>query len=116
MSGDIGLEDPVIFYSEELTITVTPDAETDLGNGGGTALILTFTDLDGTTPQTVTVTAVDDTDIEGPHPSTISFVVSSTDLDYDGTALSNIIVDVTDDDVVVSALVPSEWTRSHVQS
>ena len=38
-------------------VTVTPDAETDLGSGAGVAVDLTFTNGDWDTAQTVTVTA-----------------------------------------------------------
>ncbi|MDM8566484.1 Calx-beta domain-containing protein [Candidatus Halobeggiatoa sp. HSG11] len=56
-------------------------------------------------PQTVTVTAVDDSDVEGSHSGTISLSASSDDPDYekatfvvDGTAATNLSVNITDND------------------
>ena len=41
-------------------VTVTPDSQTDLGGGAGTAIVLTFTPANALTPQPVNVTAEDD--------------------------------------------------------
>ena len=64
--------------SASVTVTVTPDAQTDLGVGAGVARRLTFTPSEALIPQTITVTAVDDSAIEGPHLGTITYTVSST--------------------------------------
>ena len=83
-----------------VTITITPDAQTDLGGGAGTAIDLTFTATDGTTAQMVTVTAVDDTVDEGSHTSTISFSTASADTDYDGVTITDLTANITDNDEV----------------
>ncbi|MCT7956395.1 DUF4347 domain-containing protein [Laspinema palackyanum] len=82
-----------------VNITITPDAQTDLGNGAGTAVTRTFTSTNWNTPQTVTVTAADDTAVEYAHTSTISHSVTSTDANYNGMAVSNITANVTDNDL-----------------
>jgi hypothetical protein len=48
--------------------------------------------------QTVTVTAVDDTAVEGTHTCTINHTATSTDSAYNGIAISSIIVTITDND------------------
>ena len=84
----------------DVTVTVTPDSQTDLGSGAGTAIVLTFTPADALSPQVVNVTAVDDAVFEGPHTSTITHAASSTDLNYDGLPINNIVANVTDNDTV----------------
>ena len=56
---------------------------------------LTFTPLNWNTPQTVTVTAVDDAIVEGVHSDSITHTVASADLNYDtlaAPALSSITI------------------------
>ncbi len=48
--------------------------------------------------QTVTVSAVNDLDIEGPHTGTVTHSVISSDSAYDGIAVSNVLVNITDND------------------
>ncbi len=53
----------VVLHSQptaNVTVTVTPDAQADVGAGPGAAKTLTFTAGDWNTPQTITVAAVDD--------------------------------------------------------
>ncbi len=83
-----------------VTITVDPDNQTDLGAGAGVAIMLTFTPANALIPQTVTVTAVDDLAIEGTHTSTITHTAMSADSRYDGFAIGNIIANIVDNDAV----------------
>ena len=64
---------------------------------------LTFTTDNWETPQTVTVTAVNDTVEELATTSTISFALTSLDTNYDGLGVGAITVDVLDDDAVVTS-------------
>ena len=80
----------------QVVVTVTPDAQSNVGAGGGNPISLTFTVKD--VPQTVTVTAVDDTDIEGNHPSTITNLFTSADLSFNGIT-REVIANITDNDV-----------------
>ena len=82
----------------DVTITVTPDAQTDLGEGPGEAVELTFAQDDWDEPQTVTVTAVDDDASEGPHVSTITHTATSADLTYNGMAIDDVVANVADND------------------
>ena len=84
--------------SANVTVTVTPDNQTNLGAGPGTAIVLTFTPGDALVAQTVTVVAVDDAVIEGDHTSTITFSVASSDTDYNGLSIPNLVADIKDND------------------
>ena len=59
---------------------------------------------DALTPQTVTVTAVDDSAAEGDHLSTITHSASSSDVNYDGISVSDVTANVTDNDNAVVAV------------
>ncbi|MEL7244349.1 MAG: choice-of-anchor Q domain-containing protein, partial [Cyanobacteria bacterium J06573_2] len=61
----------------DVTVTVSTGGETTVDSN-----TLTFTTDNWNTPQTVTVTAVDDTKVEGKHSDTVSHTVSSNDTDY----------------------------------
>jgi hypothetical protein len=87
----------------DVTITITPDSQTTIDK-----TTLTFTTGDWNIVQTVTVTTIDDSAVEGNHNSTISLSVSSADPNYDtgasfvvdGTvATTNLSVNISDNDV-----------------
>lgn len=64
--------------TSNVTVTITPsNNEVDLGNGAGVARILTFTPTDATTAQSFLITAIDDTIVEGPHDSVLTFAIAS---------------------------------------
>ncbi|MBN2376457.1 MAG: LamG domain-containing protein, partial [Sedimentisphaerales bacterium] len=93
-------------------VTVSPDAQSDVGAGAGVAIVLTFTAKD--IPQTVTVTAVDDTDLEGDHDSIITNTVSSADLTFNGI-VKVVTANITDNDVPGVTITetpaePNDWT------
>ncbi|MEM6429747.1 MAG: MBG domain-containing protein, partial [Deinococcota bacterium] len=85
----------------DVDITVTPDAQLNVGAGAGTAETLTFTPANWDTPQPINVTANDDTDVEGAHTGTLSFTVASGDGNYDAAVLADITVAITDDEPAV---------------
>jgi hypothetical protein len=60
---------------------------------------ITFTPLNYTTPQIITVSAVNDPVGEGPHRTAISHFVSTTDPQYLGVTVPPVEVRLTDDDV-----------------
>ena len=67
-------------------------------NGASTAQ-LTFTTGDWSTPQTVTVTAIDDAVADGdPHNETIGHTVKSDDLVYHHIGINSVDVTITDND------------------
>jgi hypothetical protein len=82
-----------------VTITIDPDNQTDLGAGAGVAISLVFTSANALIPQTINVTAVDDIAVEGNHTSTITHTATSADPRYNGIVIGNVIANIKDNDV-----------------
>ena len=100
----------VVLESEptaNVVVTVDPDDQVDLGAGPGSAITLTFLPADWDTPQTVTVSAVDDDIVGGGHTATITHTAASADGDYDGFAIPDVTANVTDDDIAGVAVTQS---------
>ncbi|MBI2448586.1 hypothetical protein HYV44_03480 [Candidatus Microgenomates bacterium] len=76
-----------------VVIALTADAQVTLSVGS-----LTFTSSNWNVPQTVTVTAVNDTTVEGAHTGNISYGVTSSDISYNGFAVASTSVAITDND------------------
>ncbi len=86
---------------------------TDDGQTSVSPVDLTFTPLNWNTFQAVTVTAVDDTLIEGPHTGSITYLTSSSDPDYDGLFPSNPIwVNIEDNDHAIVSLSLTDGTAN----
>ena len=81
-----------------VTVTVTPDSQSSIGSGFGVARVLTFTAANWSTPQTVTVIALDDLVAEGAHNSTITHVAASADPSYNGIGVTSVVAHITDND------------------
>ncbi len=81
--------------SEDVIITITPDSQTTVDSN-------TLTFLVGETTKTVTVSAVNDSDVEGTHTSSITHSVSSLDPDYDGLQVRSVTAHISDNDGVVT--------------
>ena len=84
--------------TSNVTVQVTPDGELDLGSGAGVSVSLTFTPANALTPQTVNVSAIDDSDVEGTHTGTITYSTTSSDTDYNGLAIDATNVSIGDND------------------
>lgn len=76
-----------------VTITPTPDAQVNV-----TPSDLTFTSANFSTPQTFTVTTVDDSIDEGTHNGMISHTASSLDGNYNNLPIGNVTATITDND------------------
>ncbi|NIX78086.1 Calx-beta domain-containing protein [Microvirga terricola] len=74
-------------------ITITGNADIDRAPA-----TLTFTPTNWQTPQTVTLTAVDDTLVEGTETSNVTLTVSSTDPQYNGLSIAPVPVTIFDND------------------
>jgi hypothetical protein len=77
----------------DVTVTITPDAQATVSPS-----TLTFTSSNWSTAQTVTVTAVDDSVVEGDHSAVMSHSASSSDTDYNAITINSITASVTDND------------------
>ncbi len=82
--------------TDDVVVTITPNAQVEIS-----VPTVTFTNANWSTPQTVTVTAVDDADIEtSPHSGVVSHTVASTDLNYNGAVVASVSASITDNDHV----------------
>lgn len=98
----------VVLTSEPLatvTITLTADENVTLSTG-----TLAFTAVNWNTPQTVTVTAVDDEIAEGTHIVAITHVSSSSDAVYNGLNINNVLPSVADNDTAGVTVTESAGT------
>lgn len=78
----------------DVTINISPDAQTT-----SSPTSLTFTTANWNTGQTVTVTAVDDTVVEGTHSGVINYTATSNDTSYSGISITPVNVTITDNEV-----------------
>lgn len=95
----------------EVNITMTPsDGEIQFsGNRPGLSQTLTFNDSNWSIPQTVTVLAVADNQVEYTHSSEINFTVASLDSNYaDLTPPATITVNIVDDDLPIARIETSQ--------
>ncbi len=79
--------------ASDVTITVATDTFANIS-----ASTFTFTSVNWATPQTITVTANNDAIAQGSHSTTITHVVTSADLTYNGISVSDVTATVTDND------------------
>jgi hypothetical protein len=74
-----------------VSVTVNGGADVNVAGPGGTlagSATLTFTPSNWNTAQTVTVSAVNDTLVEGPETANLTFSASSTDASYNNLAIA----------------------------
>jgi hypothetical protein len=76
-----------------VTITINPGTQVTVAPA-----TLTFTPANWNTAQTVTVTAVDDAAVEGPHTGTITHTAASTDTAYNAITIAGVTANITDND------------------
>jgi hypothetical protein len=86
---------------------------------------LTFTTANWNVAQTVTVTAVDDTVVEGAHSATLTHTATSTDTNYNGITVASVTANIADNDALPSNLLLNngfetalgdEWIGSNLVS
>ncbi|HJM99583.1 MAG TPA: hypothetical protein QF850_04940, partial [Acidimicrobiales bacterium] len=100
--------------TSDVVLTVTSD---DTGEATVTASV-TFTAADWDTPQTVTVTGVDDGFVDGDIVSTITVAVddANSDDDFDSVDDQTVSVTTTDDDVAGFTIVESDGSTEVAES
>ncbi|MEO1339646.1 MAG: PQQ-dependent sugar dehydrogenase [Cyanobacteria bacterium J06635_13] len=79
--------------NSNVTVNLTPDDQLTVD-----AASLTFTPDNWDVPQTVNVGAIDDDLVEGEHQGVVSHSVTSEDSSFDGFALSDVVVNIQDND------------------
>ncbi len=87
--------------TSNVMVTVNGTADVSVAAGGGAAgssTTLTFTPQNWNVAQTVTVTAVNDTLVEGSETASVTFTLASTDAAYSGMVVPAVSAAVTDDD------------------
>jgi hypothetical protein len=89
-----------------------PTANVTVTLSGGSQLgvsptVLVFTPANWNVPQVVTVSAIDDAVVEGPHNGLVSFAVTSADSAYNGLAVAGITVAIVDNDFAAPVSVPT---------
>uniref|UniRef100_UPI001CFF5082 hypothetical protein n=1 Tax=Microseira wollei TaxID=467598 RepID=UPI001CFF5082 len=80
-------------YEIVLTSQPTADVTIAINNGtqtGTSPTSLTFTSANWNTPQTVTVSAINDNVAEGNHSGTISHTATSSDANYNGITINSV--------------------------
>ncbi|MEG4202206.1 Calx-beta domain-containing protein, partial [Microcoleus sp. Pol12A5] len=63
-------------------------------------------------PQTITVTATDDSKAEGTHTGTISHIVNSADTKYSSTSVQDVNVAITDNETAGVSIAPTSTTAT----
>ncbi|MBF2058164.1 MAG: ExeM/NucH family extracellular endonuclease [Cyanobacterium sp. T60_A2020_053] len=77
----------------DVTININPDSELTTDNNQ-----VIFTSANWNIAQTITVTAVDDSDVEGNHTGTINHSVTSSDTNYNGISVASVTANITDNE------------------
>ena len=97
----------------DVTVTVSGHSGTDVGLSAAvfTDNVLTFTTVNWSTAQTVTVTAAEDNDaVTDPVVALVHAVASTDDAAYNALADQNVTVAITDNDSVGVSIDPTELT------
>lgn len=90
-----------VVLAAQPTATVNVNIATDPQASANTATLV-FSPSNWNSPQTVILSAVDDTDAEGIHSSGVMHSVTSTDTNFNGITIPNVTANVVDDDVNVT--------------
>ena len=97
--GNTDIYSLVLNSAPSTSVTITPtSANTGVGGATISPSSLVFTTGNWNTPQTVTVTALDDAVENGNHTTTISHSASSGDTNYNGISIGSITVNITDNE------------------
>lgn len=110
--GSTGVSESGVADTLSVVLNSQPSANVTVTLSGGSQLgvspaILTFTPGNWNVPQAVTVSAIDDAVVEGPHAGLVSFAVTSADATYNGLTVAGIPVTIVDNDFAVPAVVPT---------
>lgn len=91
-----------------VVITVQPQPQLDVGAGAGEAIQLTFDTNNWNVPQTVTVSAPDDDQLEGAHSALLNYLINTgttTEHSYKSvTGIPATTVNITDNDTATASI------------
>ncbi|MEM8720692.1 MAG: carbohydrate-binding domain-containing protein [Cyanobacteria bacterium P01_G01_bin.39] len=104
-----------VLLNTQPTANVTVDLQLD-GQTTTDKTSLIFTPQNWSTPQTVTVSAVDDTEGESFHTSTISHSINSSDAAYSGLDVPSVSVNIVDNDSVGVQFTPKQEIDNYKNS
>ena len=93
--------------TSSVSIAIGVDTQSTVG-----ATPLTFTTENWNTPQTVTVTAVNDSVAEGAHTSTITHTATSSDENYNGISVASVTANITDNETAGVTITESDALTS----
>jgi hypothetical protein len=79
--------------ASDVTVSLTPGAQVSAKQSQ-----LTFTSADWDVPKTVTISAADDSLVEGGHTGAVSHTASSADTAYNGVIVADLVALITDND------------------
>ncbi|MEB3282382.1 MAG: choice-of-anchor L domain-containing protein [Lyngbya sp.] len=87
-----------------VTVTLDPDEQLNLGQGANQPIQLTFSPENALIPQTVNVSAFNDSLVEGNHQGFIEVSSSSEDPQYDQLNFGSVTVDIRDNDFILNPI------------
>jgi|GEM_PF-500924 len=90
--------------TSDVTVTLNTDNQIALDQS-----TLTFTTDNWNAPQTVAITAIEDSTVEGTHTSQISATLSSNDASYDSLDPTTVLVQIKDNDSAGATRDPIKW-------
>ncbi len=96
--------------TQPVTVTIAADhqllVEHD-GSGPVPSVEVVFDDTNYSDKQTITVTAVEDGVTEGVHTGLVTHAAASADLDYNGIAIADMVVQINDNDEADILVIPA---------
>ena len=98
VAEDSGTDTYTVVLNSQPTSTVTISLTETSADFSISTSTLIFTTSNWDTPQTITITAISDSSVEGTETANITHSASSSDTDYDGIPISNVVVTITDND------------------
>jgi Domain of unknown function (DUF4347)/FG-GAP-like repeat len=102
-------------YTVVLNSKPTSDVTITLNNGAQTSTsptTLTFTAANWNVAQTVTVTALNDSIVEGSHSGSITHTATSSDANYNGITIASVSAAITDNDTAGVTITQSGGTTA----
>lgn len=103
-AGPVQISEDGATDSYTVALATQPSADVTITLNTGTQITantttLVFTSANWNVPQTVTLSAVNDAQVEGNHNGSVSHIVASADAAYNAISVSDVTASITDNDV-----------------